>query len=215
MKKLVICKNCKKEEYVFPSRAINYKYCSKKCMSIGYNKIKFNKEDMINSWKIINDLPIRKYGRSYINVQCTCGSKIIKDLPINHYLTKKSKGCEKCSRFHTSKGFGLISGTYWSLIQNGAYKRNIEFSITIEDAWNKFNGVCALTGLKIEFEPNSVHKKGKDNRRKRTASLDRINSDKGYTLDNIQWVHKDVNIMKNKYNQEYFKKICKLVCKIK
>ncbi len=45
----------------------------------------------------------------------------------------------------------------------------------------------------------------------RTASLDRIDSSKGYTKDNIQWVHKHVNLMKHKFDQKYFVDICKLI----
>jgi len=45
----------------------------------------------------------------------------------------------------------------------------------------------------------------------RTASLDRIDSSKGYVKGNLQWVHKDINMMKNHYNQKYFIEICKKV----
>ncbi len=44
-----------------------------------------------------------------------------------------------------------------------------------------------------------------------TASLDRIDSTKGYTLDNIQWIHKDLNKMKMNFANDYFIKTCKLV----
>lgn len=44
-----------------------------------------------------------------------------------------------------------------------------------------------------------------------TASLDRIDSSKGYIKGNIQWVHKDINKMKNNYNQAYFINLCALV----
>jgi hypothetical protein len=41
-----------------------------------------------------------------------------------------------------------------------------------------------------------------------TASLDRIDSSKGYTIDNVQWVHKTVNLMKRELNQQDFIDIC-------
>lgn len=41
-----------------------------------------------------------------------------------------------------------------------------------------------------------------------SASLDRIDSKKSYTVDNVQWVHKDVNWMKNKFDQDYFIEMC-------
>jgi len=43
------------------------------------------------------------------------------------------------------------------------------------------------------------------------ASLDRIDSSIGYVNDNVQWVHKDINMMKRIYTQEYFIYLCKLV----
>jgi hypothetical protein len=44
-----------------------------------------------------------------------------------------------------------------------------------------------------------------------TASLDRIDSSKGYEEGNIQWVHKHINFMKRTYSQEYFIDMCKKV----
>lgn len=172
----------------------------------------------INNWEVINKTPFRKYGRYYVKVKCTCGSNIEYDLPKHHLISKKSKGCKKCSRFHTSKGYGLISGEYWSHVKSGASKRNIDFNLTIEDVWELYqlqNGKCNLTGIEIVFEPNCVHNKKIDNRKIRTCSLDRIDSTLGYVISNVQWVHKNVNLMKNKFNQEYFLEICELICKNK
>lgn len=46
-----------------------------------------------------------------------------------------------------------------------------------------------------------------------TASLDRIDSSRGYEIDNIQWVHKDVNKMKMGLSQNEFIDICKIISK--
>jgi len=43
------------------------------------------------------------------------------------------------------------------------------------------------------------------------ASLDRIDNSKGYHLNNVQWVHKDVNRMKWIFEQDYFIKLCNKV----
>ena len=45
----------------------------------------------------------------------------------------------------------------------------------------------------------------------RTASLDRIDSNKGYTIDNVQWVHKDINKMKMDLEEDVFIDNCKLI----
>ena len=45
-------------------------------------------------------------------------------------------------------------------------------------------------------------------------SVDRIDSSKGYIIDNIRWIHKDINVMKNSFSDEYFTYLCKLICGI-
>jgi hypothetical protein len=60
---------------------------------------------------------------------------------------------------------------------------------------------CALTGWDIEAMKVQVN----------TASLDRIDSSKGYIEENVQWVHKMVNMSKQSYSQEEFIEMCKAV----
>ena len=111
------------------------------------------------------------------------------------------------------KGYEDISGTIWRKILWHARKRHIDFDLTIEDAWDVFilqGKCCALTGLLLEF--------GNDKRYnsqpvETTASLDRIDNARGYTKENIQWVHKDINLMKLDHDQAEFIKWCKLVAK--
>jgi hypothetical protein len=80
-------------------------------------------------------------------------------------------------------------------------------NITIEDVYNMWidqNKKCKLSNVDIGFyDDNKTH----------TCSIDRIDSLKEYTLDNIQLVHKDVNYMKNRYSQNYFINMCKLIAK--
>ena len=47
--------------------------------------------------------------------------------------------------------------------------------------------------------------------RSMTASLDRIDSCKGYTIDNVQWVHKWINVMKSDHSQDEFIALCRAV----
>lgn len=46
---------------------------------------------------------------------------------------------------------------------------------------------------------------------KRTASLDRIDSTRGYVVGNLQWIHKDLNLMKNTLPTSLFIEWCKKV----
>ncbi len=79
-------------------------------------------------------------------------------------------------------------------------KRRIkwEFSIDeehIKELCNKQNNKCALSG--IEFNNDS--------------SIDRIDSSKGYTKDNVQLLLTDINRMKRNFSDEKFITLCKLV----
>lgn len=91
----------------------------------------------------------------------------------------------------------------WVSLLTGAKTRNLCVNISPKDIWEvyiKQNKKCALSGVPIYF--------GKTQKFETTASVDRINSKIGYTLDNIQIVHKQINIMKMDLSQEDFINIC-------
>lgn len=100
------------------------------------------------------------------------------------------------------KGHEEISGSFWSNIKRGAAKREIPFEITIEDVWQKWvsqAGRCALSGILLQFaKPCQIRLGTKEI----TASLDRIDSTKGYVVGNVQWVHKVVNLMKQNLTED-------------
>ena len=214
--KEVECAYCHKKLIVPLSRAKDFKYCSRECMRKAYTKRDLPKiGTRINNWEVVSDEIIRKYGRPYIKVKCTCGSEIVDLIQYHHYLDQQSQGCKKCSHSIMWKGYKEIDGNYWSIIQTCARKRGISFDLKIEDIWDlyiKQNRLCAISGAEITFAPSTR----KEDLKYRTASLDRIDSNLGYTIDNVQWVHKDVNIMKNKFSQEEFEDfIIKAASKVK
>lgn len=87
--------------------------------------------------------------------------------------------------FRTRGGYEEITGTRWGSIKGWAKDRGIDFLITIEQAWELFikqDRKCALTGDILVFAKNTIEALNNFT----TASLDRIDSSKGYTLDNIQ-----------------------------
>ena len=86
-------------------------------------------------------------------------------------------------------------------------RKPIELSITKEYVWDlylKQERKCKLSGVEIKFPT-----KHKD--KSYTVSLDRIDSSKGYIEGNVQWVHKDINMMKRTYNNDYFIEMCRLI----
>lgn len=148
----------------------------------------------------------------YYECRCECGN--LTDRSFSE-LTKKDtkKMCWECRNLHIKeikwKGCGDISGDKWFSIRSSAEKRNLIFDITIEQAWDLFlsqNKRCALTDIELYF----THKIG-DIVERGTASLDRINSKEGYTIQNVQWVHKNVNTAKMDMEQKDFIEICKKV----
>jgi len=174
----------------------------------------FNPEDPIykdriefSNVEVVSLNPIKKGKEWHYHVRCkNCGKE--------YYKAKWTFGVYRCQCYKTIngaynyQGYKGISSVYFKSCKSGAKSRNLEFSITKEDIWNKWieqDGKCALSGLSIRIERN--YKKLKT----MTASLDRIDSSRGYTLDNIQWVHKDLNKMKTNYPNDYFIKMCKYV----
>lgn len=114
---------------------------------------------------------------------------------------------------HNWKGYEEIAGTNWTYYKKGALSRGFDFDITIEYAWNLFlkqDRKCALSGQEIGFntKTGALSKYGYQ---KNTASLDRIDSKKGYIIGNVQWLHKDINKLKSNLDEKKFIKLCTLV----
>lgn len=152
----------------------------------------------------------RHHGEKIWKCLCDCGN--FNELATSRLTLSSTKSCGCLQRRRKDKspnwrGFGQISADVWYRINSEAQGRKIDFSLTIEEAWDQFekqNGICSLSGLKLKFPEKSKEKS-------KTASLDRIDSSKGYTKDNIQWVHKDINWMKNRFDQNYFIEMCKRI----
>lgn len=148
--------------------------------------------------------------QQYWKCRCICG----KETNIRHtHLTKqtiRSCGCSHLCLKETHPrwvGIGEIPGSYISSTKKSADVRGLAFNITKEQMWELFlkqNKKCALTGVDLQFQSRRSLRDG-------TASLDRIDSDKAYEIDNVQWVHKVVNSMKQDLKEVEFVNWCKLI----
>lgn len=153
--------------------------------------------------------------RRYWECKCECGNTTIKR---DDSLSKRkhlSCGCNTSTlqaanaRRIKWKGVGELSSTFFTACKRSAKKRHIEFQISIWDAWQQFviqNGKCALSGVPIKLSETTRH-----GHKYGSASIDRIDSSKGYTTNNIQWVHKTINTMKNVLEQNDFLEWCNKV----
>lgn len=153
--------------------------------------------------------------------QCECGNIVYRR---NDYLVsrpdKQSCGCRHpihgkyvpTGKNHFQwKGVGDIPKQYYWNLRKNAETRGYKFEITLEQMWEKFleqDGKCVLTDIPLVFCPTKQQRKGNG---EQTASMDRIDPLKGYTIDNVRWVHKHVNKMKMEFNDEQFIDMCRLV----
>lgn len=143
--------------------------------------------------------------------KCDCGkTKSIPEQRLNGSSPVKSCGCmmNPAGKINRSwRGCEELSASLFNSYIRNAESRGLSFDITIWDAWNLFenqNRKCALTGVPLRFATTAHGSDG-------NASLDRIDSCKGYSIDNVQWVHKWVNILKSGLNDKDLFRIVKAI----
>lgn len=82
-------------------------------------------------------------------------------------------------------------------------KPSLEFNLTLQDLkdqWDKQNGICPYTGWQMKTAKCQTKEKIKKTPDR--ASLDRIDSKKGYIKGNIQFVSLISQYAKNDWNGE-------------
>lgn len=159
----------------------------------------------IKNWTVL-DGPIYKGTYSYYKVRCDCGKEQLK---LTHEILAKDSNfrCPKCAQKENKRQFMVDNGkvgdlnlTIYTHFKNSALKRNLEFNVSIEYLWKLFlaqNKECAITGDKIvDFK---------------RASLDRIDSSKGYIEGNVQWTTRQANISKHIMTMDELYEFCRKV----
>lgn len=137
---------------------------------------------------------------------CKCGETTVRYAG-SLFRDERPKMCMSCRNQMISdvnwRGFWDISGTYLNSIIKGAKRRGISYEVDAKNLWDQFlrqDKKCAITGVELTF--------GRNKHSETTASLDRINSQMGYVVGNIQWIHKDLNKMKMDMDQNKFIEWC-------
>lgn len=80
----------------------------------------------------------------------------------------------------------------------------------LSNLWIKQKGLCALTGLNITLKTHTTTSRDLG---LTTASLDRIDSSKGYIKGNVQFVCVGINLLKGQRTNEEVKEFLKLLTK--
>lgn len=164
---------------------------------------------------------ISKAHDKYWVCKCSCGK--IKDI-LGGALrngTTKSCGCLrkdfgtwnkgiKGEESHVYRGYKGIPRQFYTELKSNASRRKLEFNLNIEYLWNlleKQSFKCKISGIFIEIP--SIYRVNLTN----TASLDRIDSSKGYIEGNVQWVDRRINFMKQRMSDNEFIEVCEEVVK--
>jgi len=205
---------------VYHKDYINRANFSKSCRSCSQKKRRIESGKYKIGYKVLNLTIIGEHyqykGNTFYKVQCDCGHIY----HTGHSTFSRKNRLPKCNncflqsdkkpKRHNMITYHISKGEYNRLFKN-AQNRGIEFTVSpeyLETIFINQKCKCNLTGLDIYINRSQ---RDKNNVNKHIASLDRIDSSKGYIEGNIQWLYKDINLMKMHFTQEYFINICKLI----
>jgi hypothetical protein len=161
------------------------------------NNIKFYKKTKTKNGKDVS---------SWIVNCINCGKERIINRKDHATRLSKTK-CKSCSNKsnHPQGDYRGIRISFFNKFKLGANSRSLKFEIDLEYvSWlaEVQNYKCFYSGLELKF---------KGDFKQITASIDRIDSSLGYIEDNVCWVHKDINMMKQQFSEKRFIELCKLV----
>lgn len=150
-------------------------------------------------------------------VQCKCGFR--RFLELYQLKSGKTKKCMMCASFDRLEVHrNILPIRYAKRIESEATKRGLFYDLSLDylcDLYEKQGSRCALSGVTLDMPLVNIsrYEKAKtfENTKNFTASLDRIDSSKGYVVGNVQWVHKNVNKMKMDLEEEKFFSIVKQI----
>jgi hypothetical protein len=139
---------------------------------------------------------------------CKCGKVFIARPTDLVSKLPKTTSCGCLRGRGRRRGTDDIPGEYFGCVKQHARARNLEFKITIDYIDQLLKDQCyqcKLSGVPIHLEYSGI--KNASN----TASLDRIDNTQGYLIGNVQWLHKDVNWMKQDFNERHFLAMCRWI----
>jgi len=204
------CQNCGKQK-IFSTGTINTKLKNK----YGCNDCRLNAttnniiDTKIGKWTILKR-DKTSIGKRHARFICRCECGTIKSVARSNLFPNGHNRHPQCSVCgHAAKSnIEFVTGKF----RRNAKLRNLKYKISnnfLEDLLKKQSFKCALSGEVLFFN----YQQGKSQTATSNASLDRIDSSKGYVKENVQWTTKDINKMKLNHSQEKFIKLCNLVAK--
>lgn len=173
---------------------------------------------------------MKKYGRKLGVCTCdNCGTefeKPLSEIKRNEKLNRKNFCSRTCvgknnvKNFPSERVYDISIHSKWKIDEYTKFryhyrnilKRDKLVEVTIDDlkeVWDEQNGFCPY--LKIKLTLSSYSRIEKDPIL--SASLDRIDSTKGYVKGNIQWISRAMNYLKNNMSDENMIRVIELIKK--
>lgn len=170
-----------------------------------------------------------KQNRKLIIIKCDCCGKEF-EKPLSEYNRNLklgranycSRACsgKSCNKNNKQKGnlsslkFNVRRDEYtpFRYYLRNAKRRYKDFNLTLEylkELWENQKGICPYTGIALQL----ADYKNNHNSPIYTASLDRIDSTKGYIIGNVQFISTAINYMKNTMSHEDTCKLCNIIAK--
>jgi hypothetical protein len=202
--KIVNCINCDKEYKIKNYRISVSKFCSKECQFIHkntfYKDLLIKKGDSLLCYKCLEYKPESSF---YDRENNSCKTR-------NGKSQKCSDCTNKANEYWRNIEKSTVEGTLRIALiraKNSCKKRKLEFDLTYDfllDLLKKQEYKCAITKLELTNTNNYEYK---------TISIDRINSNFGYTKNNVHLVCWVVNQMKNDMSFGDFINWCNIIVK--
>lgn len=152
---------------------------------------------------------MRKNAKEFVTINCgRCGKPFDKEKKEYARQTKRGRTKFYCNRICASSNCQLDEFSPFRRVvtnaRSNAKPHKMLITITVEDVkkqWDKQNGLCAYTNIPMRIFETAIRKEWIPT----TMSLDRIDSSKGYTPDNIELVCLSINLAKNGFTKDQMK----------
>jgi hypothetical protein len=151
----------------------------------------------------------RKNEKKLISVVCSkCKSSFQKDLKeYNRQIRKNQNYNFFCSLNCSNSKLDEYSSfrNFISTAKKNAKQKKLEFNLDVEflkELWETQSGKCFYTKLPMLLFPT----KSKNEFKPESASLDRVDSSKGYIKGNVRFVCLTINYAKNSFDEKDFVK---------
>ena len=154
------------------------------------------KKSFERSLKQYNDHCLRRKHNPFCSQSCACTYR-------NLHTPKEIRS--KYKRFDITSTAGNRKDEYspfkYFITKCKERKRDFDIDLSyLKELWNTQKGICPYTGLKMDL-PNTTRNHSSFRSLKK-ASLDRIDSSKGYIKGNVEFVCLLINFAKNSYDKE-------------